>query len=124
VQGLGREVARTVQGQQHGGVEDAVALDNTSTQQGLEHRVKHRSERAGRGLVEERADVVVRGNFMHPEQRLRVVAAGRLLHAALEFQKRRALHEEHRKGARSGILDTVVTILAGTRVRESFKGAA
>ena len=61
---------------------------------------------------------------MHPEQRPGVVFPVRLLQGALVFQKRGALHEEHREGAQSGIDQRVALVLACPGVYKSLESAA
>ena len=61
---------------------------------------------------------------MDPKQRLGVVFAQPLVQAALVFQKRRTLHEEHREGAQPRVHQCVARVLTLARIGKLLKGAA
>jgi hypothetical protein len=67
--------------------------------------------------VEQRPNLLVTGDLMHPKQTLGVTAPFAALHPALVGQKRRGLGEEYAKCAQSGIFHPITTILASTLVR-------
>jgi len=55
------------------------------------------------GAVKHHADVIVRGDFLDPEQRLAVGTAIALFQPALKREKGHALHEKHGKGRETEI---------------------
>lgn len=62
---------------------------------------------------------------MDTKNRLRVVSIMEFLHPLLIVQKRRALREEDREGAQSGIFLRIFPIVAGfAMVRQVFEGSA
>jgi len=66
--------------------------------------------------VEQIANLLISGDFRHPEQTLRIVAAFAPLHVTLVCQERGALHEKHPKGPQCPITNAVLRVLTGPLV--------
>ena len=88
-------------------------------------RVKHSVERLRRNPVQTLANVVVARNPSHPEQRGRTaVAIAALSHSPLVRQKRRRLHEEHRKGRHGNVAEAILRVPAAARILQLFHASA
>jgi hypothetical protein len=57
--------------------------------------------------IEQRADLIITGNLLDPQQSLHVIVPFGLLQPALIVQERRGLGEKDAKGAQGSILDSV-----------------
>ena len=90
-----------------------------------QYRVKRTIERLRRNPVQALANVVVARNPSHPEQRGRTaVAIAALSHSPLVRQKRRRLHEEHRKGRHGNVAEAILRVPAAARIRQLFDASA
>ena len=111
-------------GSTHGQWDQQVIVDRTKRLEipqalkHLENLPEHRQHLCGGDSIEQRSNLVVTGDLVHPEQRLRITQPFGLLHRPLEGQKRRALGEEHREGSQRSIFHAVAGILTGALVRQ------
>ena len=94
---LRAEELRSVQGDQGPSAQPAEGLPHRRLAQQRLHTFETGLQERGVRLVQKVADVIVGGNSADAEQRPAIGAAVAFLHRALVGQKRRALHEEHRK---------------------------
>ena len=67
------------------------------------------------------ADAVIAGYPGHPEQALAVRAPMPLFHPPLVCQKRRALHEKHRKREHAEIRHAILAVSAPAAVRKRLQ---
>ena len=86
-------------------------------------RVKHTVERLRRNPVQALANVVVAWNPSDSEQRCRTAVAA-FSHSPLVRQKRRRLHEEHRKGRHGNVAEAILRVPAAARILQLFHASA
>jgi hypothetical protein len=85
--GLGRKVISTIQGYQELVVQVAKMRQHVVLFKALKDLKKHRIESAGSDRIEQRTDLIITGNLLHPQQGVDVILAFGLLQGALVVQK-------------------------------------
>ena len=98
--------------------------EGTVLGEGVEAGREERVKGIGGAAVEQGADAVVGRDALDAEQRLAVGASLLFLHAALEGEEGRVLHEEGGEGAASGIGDGVALVEAAPGIGECGGGLA
>ena len=86
-------------------------------------RIKRTVERLRRNPVQALANVVVAWNPSDSEQRGRTAVAA-FSHSPLVRQKRRRLHEEHRKCRHGNVAEAILRVPTAARIRQLFDASA
>jgi len=122
---LGRAVIfRAVEGDQHVMAEPAERSEPAAALQQVKRRDQWRMKTFRRNPIQHVPNVIIARDLGHPEQRLAIRSPmpRPLRQVPLMGEKRRALHEEHRKRRHADIRHRVLAVLATASVRQSGAG--
>jgi hypothetical protein len=124
---LGRAVIfGAVEGDQHVMAEPAKRRESAAALQQVKRRDQWRMKTFRRNPIQHVPNVIIARDLGHPEQRpaIRSPMPRPLRQVPLMGEKRRALHEEHRKRRHADIRYRVLAVLAAAPVRQPGAGLA
>lgn len=124
VLGLAGKVTGAVQSDELGAAHGAHLLEQADLRGAVVEVVKDRQEVRGRDRIEQVADVVVRGDAIHPKERGGVVGSASLAEGGLMGEEGGALGEEDRQGGQDRIGHLVDAMVALAGVGEGLRAGA
>jgi hypothetical protein len=118
----GTMMLRAVEGDQRVAIQAAEKVEPARDPAKLfDHGIEHRMQQFRRRRVQHVADMIVAWNLRQAEQALAVRPAMALFEPALRRQKRRALHEKHRKGRHPDVTHRVAHLQPPALVRKTVQ---